>query len=151
MKKERQMRRVFALFLTLAAAVSQTESLNAAAATPVRLNFTKSLVSTVPIMTWKGSVTGDVVGDLETRLLSLRVSGPIWHVEFDWIVSSAAGTSFTARLNGTLNTKTGKVVMNGTVIDGYLEGAQVHEEGLLIDAIASKFEGTIRIAPQSAE
>jgi hypothetical protein len=144
------MRRVFALFLILAAAVGHTESLNAAA-TPVRLNFTKSLVSTMPVMTWKGSVTGDVAGDLETRLLSLRVSGAIWHVEFDWIVSGAAGTSFTARLNGILNTKTGKVVMNGTVIDGYLEGAQVHEEGLLTDATASKFEGTIRIAAQSAE
>ena len=145
------MRRVFALCLALAAAAGNTGSLNAAASHPVRLNFTKSLVSTLPVMTWKGSTTGDVTGDLETRLLSLRVSGPIWHVEFDWIISGAGATSFTARLNGTLNTKTGKVVMNGTVIDGYLEGAQVHEEGRLTDATASKFEGTIRIAPQSAD
>jgi len=145
------MLRVFALCLALAAACSNTASLSAAPASPVRLNFTKSLVSTVPMLTWKGSVTGDVTGELETRLLSLRVSGPIWHVEFDWIISSAPGTSFTARLTGILNTKTGKVIMNGTVIEGYLEGAQVHEEGLLTDATASKFEGTIRVAPQTAE
>lgn len=145
------MRQVLALFLTLATAVSQTESLNAAAASPVRLNFIKSVVSTLPIMTWKGSVNGDVAGDLETRLLSLRVSGGIWHVEFDWIVSGASATSFTARLSGILNTKTGKVVMDGTVIEGYLEGAQVHEEGVLTDATSSTFAGTIRIAPQSTD
>lgn len=34
---------------------------------------------------------------------------------------------------------------------GHLEGAQVHEEGLLTDAIASKFGATIRIAPQTAK
>jgi hypothetical protein len=103
-------------------------------------------------MTWKGTVSGDVTGDLETRLLNLRVAGPIWHVEFDWIIKSAdQATSFTARLTGTVNTKTGKVVMNGIVIDGYLEGAQVHEEGLLVDAATSKFEGTIRVAPRTAD
>ncbi|HYO80411.1 MAG TPA: hypothetical protein VES20_03350 [Bryobacteraceae bacterium] len=40
---------------------------------------------------------------------------------------------------------------NGTVIDGYLDGARVHEEGLLVDASTSKFEGTIRIAPKTAD
>jgi hypothetical protein len=145
------MKRLFALILAVAAVASHTGSLHAAGAPPVRLSFTKTLVSTVPVMTWKGSVTGDVTGDLETRLLNLRVSGAVWHVEFDWIVTNTAGTSFTARLTGTLNTNTGKVVMNGLVIDGYLEGAQVHEEGVLTDATASKFEGVIRIAPQSAE
>jgi hypothetical protein len=149
---ETNMRRVFAVILTLAALAGQAEALRAAAAAPVRLKFTKSLATVMPSMTWKGAVNGDVNGDLETRLLSLRETGPIWHVEFDWIIASAnPATSFTARLSGTVNTKTGKVVMNGVVIDGYLEGAQVHEEGVLTDAAASRFEGTIRVVPQTAD
>jgi hypothetical protein len=121
-----------------------------AAPAPVRLTFSKSATATP--MVWQGTVGGDVTGTLETRLLNLRVSGNIWHVEFDWIVTSSnPAQSFTARLTGILNLKTGRVVMNGTVIEGYLEGAQVHEEGLLVDPATSKFEGTIRIAPATAD
>ncbi len=150
------MRRVFCLFMAMAALSGVPGPigpgrLDAAPALPVRLNFSKALASVTP-MVWKGSVSGDVNGELETRLLNLRVTGVIWQVEFDWIITAAnPAQSFTARLSGTLNTKTGKVVMNGVVIDGYLEGAQVHEEGLLIDQAASRFEGTIRVAPQTAD
>jgi hypothetical protein len=35
--------------------------------------------------------------------------------------------------------------MNGTVVDGYLYGAQVHEEGQLLDAATLRFEGTITV------
>lgn len=142
--------RMIALVVAALSVLPGPAHLQAVSPAPVRLTFSKSM-STTP-MVWQGSVNGDVAGTLETRLLNLRVSGNIWHVEFDWVVTGAnPHQSFTARLTGILNLKTGKVVMNGAVIDGYLDGAQVHEEGLLVDPAASKFEGTIRIAPNTAD
>lgn len=113
---------------------------------PALLHFDKSLVS--PGI-WEGNVTGDVVGNLRTELTSLRITGPIWHVTFDWIID-AGEHSFTARLYGTLNTLTGRVVMNGTVVDGWLLGAQVHEEGQLIDPSTFRFQGTIQVMPATS-
>ncbi len=146
------------LFLPLAAIVLLTggpgtvEQLQAAPSAPVRLTFNKTLTSQTPTWIWDGSVAGDVNGQLQTRLLSLRVSGVIWHVEFDWIVTSPnPAESFTARLTGTVNTKTGKVVMNGMVVEGYLEGAQVHEEGQLTNPETWRFEGKIRVMPATAD
>lgn len=114
---------------------------------PVRLDFNKCLVD--PAGVWEGEVTGDVGGDLRTELTGLRIAGAIWHVRFDWVID-ADDRSFVAALEGTLNTRTGAVVMNGRVIDGYLHGAQVHEQGQLVDAASSCFAGTIRIMPATA-
>jgi hypothetical protein len=73
----------------------------------------------------------------------------IWHVTFDWRIE-AGPSSFTARLSGILNTTTGAVVMDGTVVTGYLLGARVHEEGQLIDPTDLEFAGSIRIEPATA-
>lgn len=113
---------------------------------PVRLEFAKCAIAEG---VWEGTVTGDIGGDLRTELTSLRITGPIWHVDFNWIVT-AGEQSFVAALSGTLNTLTGRVVMNGTVIEGYLAGAQVHEQGQLVDAENSCFVGTIRVMPATA-
>ena len=139
-------KRIFKLAALAAATASLAASAPASAAEPVRLQFSKHAVSEG---VWQGATSGDIAGDLETRLQSLRVSGPIWHVTFDWIVDAGA-RSFTARLDGTLNTKTGAVVMNGTVIAGYLQGAQVHEAGQLVDPATLAFAGDIRIMPATA-
>jgi hypothetical protein len=40
--------------------------------------------------------------------------------------------------------------MNGTVVEGFLEGAQVHEEGQLVNPATLGFEETIRIMPVTA-
>ncbi len=112
---------------------------------PVRLTFEK--VNQFD-GTWKGSVAGDIDGGLTTQILSLREAGPIWHVTFDWIVD-AGEKSFTARLKGTVNTETGRVVMNGRVVEGYLDGARVAERGQLINASGDAV-GTIRVMPTTA-
>ena len=67
-----------------------------------------------------------------------------------WIVE-AGDHSFTAILKGTLNTMTGKVEMDGTVVEGWLVGAQVHEEGQLVDPLLGRFQGTISIFPATAD
>jgi hypothetical protein len=114
---------------------------------PVRIQFDKS-ISNPDTFTWTGTVSGDVSGGLTTQLTSLRVSGPVWHVTFDWIID-AGERSFVADLSGTLNTNTGRVVMNGTVVEGWLLGARVHEQGQLVDPATLRFVGDIRVMPAS--
>jgi hypothetical protein len=113
---------------------------------PVRLTFTKCAIAPG---VWEGTVSGDINGDLRTELTDLHVTGSIWQVRFDWIID-AGPESFVADLSGILNTGSGAVVMNGSVVSGYLPGAQVYEEGQLIDAENLCFEGSIRIMPSSA-
>lgn len=113
---------------------------------PVNLSFSKCAVSD---SVWEGTVSGDIEGELTTIPTSMDTSQPVWQVEFNFIID-AGDESMTIRLKGTLNTNTGQVVMNGEVADGYLEGAQVHEMGQLVDAAKSCFKGTIRINPRTA-
>jgi hypothetical protein len=134
------------LFLLVVASFTASAASAAASSEPVRLTFDKSAVA--PGI-WQGTVDGDVSGSLTTILTDLRIEGPVWHVRFDWIVS-AGGSSFVADLRGTLNTETGAVVMNGTVVDGLLEGARVHERGRLVDPAALRFQSSIRLMPASA-
>jgi hypothetical protein len=136
------------MVLILAAALLP-QVMAAADSAPVNLTFAKE--SSGP-GEWQGVVGGDVEGQLTTVLTGLRVTGSIWQVEFDWIIEAAdPAYSFTARLTGILNTKTGKVVMNGTVVEGWLLGARVHEEGQLVNPDTLGFIGSIRILPATAD
>jgi hypothetical protein len=127
--------------------VGLSQAAPASASAPLTLDFEKAAVGPG---VWQGTVSGDVDGALTTVLTACTgCSGAIWHVEFDWIISAGA-ESFTAHLSGVLNTQTGAVVMNGTVVDGFLRGAQVHEEGQLVNPAALGFEGTIRVMPSTA-
>ena len=137
------MKKLIVVVAVLAAVVAAPAATSSSA--PVRLTFEKVNQGNA---TWSGSVSGDISGGLTTELKTLRVAGPIWHVTFDWIVSSGE-KSFTARLKGTVNTETGRVVMNGRVVEGYLLGARVAERGQLINANGDA-AGTIRIMPATA-
>ena len=53
--------------------------------------------------------------------------------------------SFVARLDGTLNTATGAVVMSGRVARGAYRGSWVEEQGQLVDPATARFEGTIDV------
>src|SRR5262245_49409561 len=112
------MRKLATIALLLSAVATVATPAASASNAPVRLSFDKS--ASAPGV-WTGTVSGDLDGTLTTRLLSLDVTGPIWHVTFDWTVE-AGPSSFTARLSGILNTVTGGVVMDGTVISGHLLG-----------------------------
>lgn len=95
--------------------------------------------------TWQGTANGPtgVPEPLETQLTSIRQTKDVLHVDFDWYV----GTTYLAQLSGTLNLKTGAVVMNGQITEGQYTGSQVHEEGQLYDPAKSCFAGTIRVLP----
>lgn len=136
-------RRLFVVVFAVALIGGATQVATAASSDPVELSFDKTAVAPG---VWQGTVSGDIEGALTTQLLDLQVSGPVWRVVFDWIVE-AGPSSFTARLDGVLNTRTGAVVMNGEVIDGFLLGARVHEEGQLVDPTTFRFVGYIQLMP----
>jgi hypothetical protein len=96
---------------------------------------------------WQGTAHGPsgVPEQLQSRATSVRQTGSVLQVEFDWHV----GTTYLAQLSGVLNLKTGAVVMNGQVTEGQFAGSQVHEEGQLYDPANSCFAGTIQVVPAS--
>ena len=113
---------------------------------PLLLTFEKTAIKDG---VWKGNVAGNLQGKLRTYLLDFEVLGDIWLVKFDWVVRHRGNPklSFTARMAGLLNNSTGRVFMQGQIIEGYRTGAQVTEEGWLTDLDSLSFKGTIEVAP----
>ena len=143
--------RIFVIAILAAftlAAFPQTASAGASGdLSPIQLQFDKQGGANG---IWNGTVSGDIEAALTTQLLSLEPAGPILKVKFAWIVE-AGDQSFTAVLDGTLNTLTGQVEMDGTIVEGWLAGAQVHEEGQMVDPTTGRFQGTITIFPATAK
>ena len=106
---------------------------------------------------WFGSVSGGINGDLETLVVDARLSPRIWHIQTVWTVTNTPNGSaknFVAHLNGTLNIVSGKLLLNGKIVTGYLAGAQVHDEGVLTGFTGvggTIFEGSLWIMPGSAD
>jgi hypothetical protein len=135
-----------ALTLLLVAVTSLAVAAGSGAKTAARfqVDFVKHVVDPQSFV-FEGTVSGSVSGELTSKLVSLDAQqGQVLRITFDWIVD-AGGKSFTARTKGTWNQKTGKVVMNGSVIEGYNLGARVHEEGRLVDPATLTFEGYLRL------
>ena len=64
---------------------------------------------------------------------------------------SLGGNSLTAILKGRFNFSTARVVLNGVVTDGWLKGAQIHEESQLTGFDPLTFAGTVQLMPASAD
>lgn len=123
-----------------------------APASPLMLDYVK--VESAPnSLNWFGGVTGDIDGGLETRVVGAEPSGHILHIRTEWSVDAGA-QSFEAELAGTLDTKTGRLLLNGEVTSGYLAGAQAHNQGRLTGTDPTTggtvFTGFLRIVPGSA-
>jgi hypothetical protein len=67
---------------------------------------------------------------------------------------SLEGRSLRAVLHGQFNFSTARVVLNGVVVDGWLSGAQVHEESRYTgddpETGGPTFAGTVQLMPGSA-
>lgn len=144
------MRRLLVMLAAFAVIAAPAASSASAANAPLQVNFVKHVVDPVNLV-FEGSTSGAVTGSRTSRLVSLNnVSGPNYHITFDWIVS-AGDQSFTARTTGIWNTLTGDVVMNGEIISsGYLSGAQVHEQGHLVDPSTLTFAGFLQLMSATA-
>jgi hypothetical protein len=106
---------------------------------------------------WFGSVSGGINGSLETLVVDARLSPRIWHIQTVWTVTdtpNGGAKNFVAHLNGTLDIVSGKLLLNGKIVSGYLAGAQVHDLGFLTGSTGvggTIFKGTLWIMPGSAD
>ena len=145
-----------AALFTLAAACGESANVVApdisASYLPVPLEFDYVKVEDGGgVFTWTGSVNGDITGTLATAVVApARVAGPIWHLSTTWTVTSATingttGLWFFAELDGTLDTRSGKLRLNGEVTSGDFAGAQMRTAGYLDSGDVgtnSRFVGT---------
>ena len=133
---------------------------------PIEVTFTK-WITAFPAM--EGETGGDVPGTFAGTILRRDPfdNGTIVQLEAEYEVTDVdppadPAQSFVAHIEGTLNNRTQKAVLNGTVTSGWLVGAQVQ---VTFDVIAPApgvscvpaappntrcFQGTIRILPGSA-
>lgn len=115
----------------------------AAAQRPIVLEFVKQGSAG----TYHGSIAGG--GTIAMELFDGKVRGNTQHFSAVVEVADSSAGTFTAVVSGQMNFSTLSVALNGTVISGSFEGAQVHEESQLIDPSTGTFEGTLRIMPAS--
>jgi hypothetical protein len=148
-KVRRRLAPARALLFVLAAVVASLAigaSTASASNQPLQVDFVKHLVDPATL-TFSGTVSGAVTGTLASHVVSLNhIDGPVYNIVFEWDVS-AGDHSFTALTSGTWNTDIGQVTLNGTVVSGYLDGAQVHEQGHLVDPATLAFAGVIQLMP----
>ena len=135
---------------------------------PVEVTFTKWSTGAgigTGIPTHTGISGGDVPGTFAGTVLSRDAfdNGTIVQLEAQYEVTDTDGPhSFVAQIEGKQNNQTRQAVLNGTVIAGWLIGAQVHVTYDVIDPAQGTscvptapvnrrcFQGTIRILPGSA-
>jgi hypothetical protein len=128
----------------------------------VEVTFTKWITS-YPAMA--GVTGGDVPGTFAGAVLSRDPfdNGTIVQLEARYEVTAAnPAHSFVAHIEGKTNNPTQQAVLNGTVISGWMAGAEVHVTFDVIPPAAdfrcvptapanrTCFQGTIRILPGSA-
>ena len=97
---------------------------------------------------YEGTVEGG--GSIQMWLFDSSVIGNTQHFSATVRVDGSTAGSLTAVVSGQINFSTGRAVLNGTVTDGDLEGARVHEESELIGMSPLTFVGTIRIMPATS-
>jgi hypothetical protein len=129
---------------------------------PVEVTFTK-WVTVFPAFV--GVAGGDVPGTFAATVLSREPfdNGTIVQLEAEYRVTAAdPAHSFVVLIEGKQNNPTQQAVLNGTVIGGWLVGAQVHVTfDVIVPAPGTRcvpaapvnsrcFQGTIRILPGSA-
>jgi hypothetical protein len=89
-------------------------------------------------------------GTIDMQISDSSLTGNVQRFTATVQLSCPAGT-LTAVLDGSFNSSTGKTVLNGLVVDGWLAGAQVHETGQLVGIDPNTFVGTVQLMPGSAD
>ena len=135
----------------------------ASARNPVEVTFTK-WVTTFPALA--GITGGDAPGTFAGTVVSRDAfdNGTIVQLDAEYRVTAAnPAHSFVARIAGKQNNQTLHAVLNGTVSEGWLVGAQVQVTFDIVDPAPGAscvtgapvnrrcFQGTIKILPGSAD
>lgn len=149
--------RVFGLIAVLVAAASiaaasaQTQTLRRHHGTgpaDLELTYTKWIAPGFPNLV--GVVGGDIVGKFGGAVYERTVNGSLVHLDAIYIViAPEPAKSFTAHVEGTEDLTTLKAVLDGRVVDGFLNRAHVHVEFDVINCTQAPsgtcFQGTISV------
>jgi hypothetical protein len=137
-------RRALLLFVALATVAGSAAAAPAANA-PIAVTFEK--VWQAP--GYYAGTTGEG-GTIEMWVSNSSVTGSMQHFDVTLRASLSGGRSFTAMLKGTFNFSTARTLLTGVVTDGWLAGAQIREQGSLVDDDPLTFGGTLWLMPASA-
>ena len=146
------MRKILALLVIASTAVAVSASDVSASSSSIVIPFEKHAVApghyvgtagdggTIEMQVYDSSFTG---GDPETS--------DHWIQHFKATLQlTVGGQSLTAALDGQFNFTTRQTVLNGVVVDGWLSGAQIHEEGRVTGFSPLTFVGTVMVVRGSA-
>ena len=146
------MRKIIAPLVLGLAALAVTASSASASSSSIVIPFEKHAVGpghyvgtagdggTIEMQVYDSSFTG---GDPETS--------DHWIQHFKATLRlTVGGQSLTAALDGQFNFTTRQTVLNGVVVDGWLSGAQIHEEGKVTGFSPLTFVGTVMLMRGSA-
>lgn len=96
-------------------------------------------------------------GTIEMQVYDSRFTGGDPETSDHWVQHFKAtlqltvgAQSLTAALDGQFNFTTRQTVLNGVVVDGWLSGAQIHEEGKVTGFSPLTFVGTVMLMRGSA-
>ena len=136
-----------ALMLAAGAIAGSGQVKGARAADAVDLTYT---VWFAPAMS--GFVGGDIVGTFGGGVVSTPIpDSPIVQLDALYVITANdPADSFTATLEGQLNTQTHSAVLNGVVTNGFLAGNRVHSEFQVVGSCPAHprgpcFPGTMRL------
>jgi opacity protein-like surface antigen len=148
----RKVKKIVALSVLALAALAFTASSAPASSSALVIPFEKHAVGSGHYI----GTAGDG-GTIEMQVYDSSFTGGDPATSDHWVQHFKAtlqltvgGQSLTAALEGQFNFTTLQTVINGVVVDGWLSGAQVHEEGTVTGFSPLTFVGTVRLMPGSA-
>jgi hypothetical protein len=138
------MKRLLVLLAIAAAAVAVevTSATAASANARVVITFEKHWVEPGHYQ----GLTGDGC-TLDVYMSDDSVTGNVQRFTATFEITSCADHDLTAVVAGIFDFTTGKTALNGTVTDGWLTGAQAHEQGQLVRVDPYTFVGTLQLMP----
>jgi hypothetical protein len=140
----RKLRILVAVLATATVATVALVPTGSAAGGPVVIPFTKTKVGDNHYV---GTACDGA--SLDVRMSNVSWTGNAQHFTATFVVAGLPnGRGFTAVLDGIYDDSTGRTVLNGTVTQGWLVGAQVHEEGEFAGLAGGQwpvFTGTLQI------
>jgi len=100
--------------------------------------------------TWTGSANGPGSGTIAVKLVDATLSGEALHIELEVAIAAGAQSS-AVLLSGVFNEVTTHGDMNGVVSNGWLAGAQAHQQAARFDPTSpARLTGTLRLMSGSA-
>ena len=146
------MRKIIALSVLALAALAVMASSVSASSSAIVIPFEKHAVSPGHYVGTAGAG-----GTIELQVYGSRFTGGDPETSDHWVQHFKAtlqlavgGRSLTAALDGQFNFTTRQTVLNGVVVDGWLSGAQVHEEGKVTSFSPLTFVGNVTLMSGSA-